>query len=130
MRATKTKAKAVTLPVIHATIAEKSWDVNVISQTKNTVLAYVDDLIAARIADPRFRPGMIQQKVQLELALSLVLAREKAQMSRSQLAERTNISERIISQIENGDGNPSLQTLVRLSIALQQPLSVTVGHSL
>lgn len=118
------------LPGIHATIAEKSWDVNVISQTKNTVLAYVDDLIAARIADPRFRPGMIQQKVQLELALSLVLAREKAQMSRSQLAERTNLSERIISQIENGDGNPSLQTLVRLSIALHQPLSVTFGHLL
>ncbi|WP_367377149.1 helix-turn-helix domain-containing protein [Levilactobacillus cerevisiae] len=101
-----------------------------ISQTKNTVSAYVDDLIAERMVDPRFRPGMIQQKVQLELALSLVLAREKAQMSRSQLAERTNISERIISQIENGDGNPSLQTLVRLSIALHQPLSVTFSHSL
>lgn len=52
------------------------------------------------------------------LAYQLLMAREKANMTQRQLAEKTGIYQADISKIERGIGNPSLSTIVRLADGL------------
>lgn len=68
----------------------------------------------------------IQKKTDLNhiLAYKLLLAREKANMTQKELAEKTGIYQADISKIERGIGNPSLQTLKRLADGLDMELDV------
>lgn len=58
------------------------------------------------------------------LAYKLLLAREQANMTQKELAEKTGIYQADISKIERGIGNPSLQTLKRLADGLDMELNV------
>ncbi len=58
------------------------------------------------------------------LAYKLLLAREQANMTQKELAEKTGIYQADISKIERGIGNPSLQTLKRLADGLDMDLDV------
>lgn len=58
------------------------------------------------------------------LAYRLLLAREKADLTQKQLAERTGIYQADISKLERGLSNPSLSTLKRLADGLEMDLQV------
>jgi XRE family transcriptional regulator, regulator of sulfur utilization len=49
-------------------------------------------------------------------------------MSTSELAREAGLSKTIVGRIENGDGNPSIETLWRISTALQVPLGHLLGE--
>jgi len=87
----------------------------------------VDDLIQRMMKDPKFKTGFEEALVQLELAVTVFQTREAAGMSQKELAGGANINLKTISQIENGTGNPSVKTLVRIAQALNQPLSISIG---
>src|SRR6201999_2260722 len=57
--------------------------------------------------------------------VSLSLRRERARtgLSLTELAKRAGIAKSTLSQLENGTGNPSLETLWALGTALGVPLS-------
>jgi len=61
--------------------------------------------------------------VEREVAKRLRSAREKADMSQSDLADAANIDRKTINRIENGHFSPSLETLTRLCSALDTKLS-------
>ncbi len=58
------------------------------------------------------------------LAYNLLMARENANITQKELAERTGIYQADISKIERGIGNPSISTLKRLADGLDADLTV------
>lgn len=58
------------------------------------------------------------------LAYQLLLARERANITQKELAERTGIYQADISKIERGLGNPSLSTLKRLADGMDMELRI------
>src|SRR5690348_10488835 len=49
-------------------------------------------------------------------------------MSTSELAREAGLSKTIVGRIESGEGNPSIETLWRISTALQVPLGYLLGE--
>ncbi len=58
------------------------------------------------------------------LAHRLLMAREKANMTQKELAEKTGIYQADISKLERGLGNPSIATLERLADGLEMDLQI------
>jgi y4mF family transcriptional regulator len=61
-----------------------------------------------------------------EIGLQLRERRQLLDMTQPELAALTDVSTRTIQQVENGKGNPSFETLIRLadSLGLQIELSL------
>src|SRR4051812_49584751 len=57
------------------------------------------------------------------IAFSLRREREHAGLSLSELAKRAGIAKSTLSQLETGSGNPSVETLWALGVALDVPFS-------
>lgn len=62
------------------------------------------------------------------IAASIRSERERAGLSLSELARRAGVAKSTLSQLESGTGNPSLETLWALSVALDVPFSRLVDH--
>lgn len=60
------------------------------------------------------------------IARTLRREREGAGLSLSELARRSGVSKATVSQLENGAGNPSVETLWALGVALDVPFAVFV----
>jgi transcriptional regulator with XRE-family HTH domain len=57
------------------------------------------------------------------ISAALRRERERAGLSLSELAKRANIAKSTLSQLESGVGNPSVETLWALGVALDVPFS-------
>src|SRR6266511_4623092 len=57
------------------------------------------------------------------IAFSLRRERERAGLSLSEVAKRAGIAKSTLSQLESASGNPSVETLWALSVALDVPFS-------
>lgn len=62
------------------------------------------------------------------IARTLRREREAANLSVSELARRAGISKATVSQLESGAGNPSVETLWALGVALGVPFAVLVDQ--
>lgn len=60
------------------------------------------------------------------LALALRREREGAGLSVSELARRAGVSKATVSQLEGGSGNPSVETLWAIGVALSVPFATLV----
>ncbi|MCI1553255.1 MAG: helix-turn-helix transcriptional regulator [Levilactobacillus sp.] len=89
---------------------------------------YVDSIIEKRMKDESTKADMLNEKAKLDLAVSLMKAREHAKLTQKQLAELAGTSQNAISRVENGNGNLSLKTLTRIADALDQPLAIRFGN--
>lgn len=58
------------------------------------------------------------------LAHRLLMARERANITQKELAEKTGIYQADISKLERGLGNPSIATLKRLADGLEMDLQI------
>ena len=66
---------------------------------------------------------MVRERSGRVLAANLRALREKAGLSLSELARRSDIAKGTLSQLESGSGNPTLETVFSLSNALEVPVS-------
>src|SRR5215475_11189498 len=62
------------------------------------------------------------------IAASIRRERDRAGLSLTELARSAGIAKSTLSQLESGAGNPSLETLWALSVALEVPFSRLVDH--
>lgn len=62
------------------------------------------------------------------IARTLRREREAASLSVSELARRAGVSKATVSQLENGSGNPSVETLWALGVGLGVPFAVLVDQ--
>ena len=83
------------------------------------------DLDAEDIWEDGIEVGKKKIDVVAELAESLIKAREIANITQKELAERTGIYQADISKIERGLANPSLSTLKRLAEGMGMELQLT-----
>lgn len=82
------------------------------------------DLDAEDIWEDGIEIGKKKIDVVTELAESLIKARENANITQKELAERTGIYQADISKIERGLANPSLSTLKRLAEGMGMELQL------
>ncbi|WP_312169698.1 XRE family transcriptional regulator [Microbacterium sp.] len=68
------------------------------------------------------------EEVRTRIARTLRREREAAGLSVSELARRAGISKATVSQLESGAGNPSVETLWALGVALDVPFAVLVDQ--
>lgn len=68
------------------------------------------------------------EDLRTRLARTLRREREAASLSVSELARRAGVSKATVSQLENGAGNPSVETLWALGVALGVPFAVLVDQ--
>nr|WP_314845426.1 XRE family transcriptional regulator [uncultured Microbacterium sp.] len=68
------------------------------------------------------------EDLRTRIARTLRREREAAGLSVSELARRAGISKATVSQLESGSGNPSVETLWSLGVALDVPFAVLVDQ--
>jgi transcriptional regulator with XRE-family HTH domain len=75
------------------------------------------------------RETNIPRLVSLEVARLLRSERVRRGMSMTQVAEKSGLSRQMISYIEQGMRNPTLDTLLRIAIALDVDLSKLIKRA-
>lgn len=73
---------------------------------------------------PEVRAEYDALEPEFSLMRALIDARLETGLTQKQLAERTGISQSDISKFENGNGNPSVQTLRRLAAGLGKSVKI------
>ena len=62
---------------------------------------------------------------EFQLIREMIKARREAGLTQKELAERTGLQQSNISRIENGNGNPSLETLNKIAQGLGKKLVIS-----
>ena len=70
-------------------------------------------------------PEMEEYDIDVEVRDLVISARNAANLTQKQLAQRSGVSQSNISKIENGNYHPSLSTLKRIADALGKRLVVS-----
>ncbi len=92
----------------------------------------LQEAIAKKMEDPEFKAEWDALEPEFQIVRAIIEGREEKGFTQAQLAEATGINQANISRLENGTGNPSLQTLKRLAAGMGMKLKlefVPVQHS-
>ena len=73
---------------------------------------------------PEFKKEFDELDDEFQLLRALTEARKEAGMTQQQLAEKSGVHQVNISRIENGTGNPSVETLQKLAKGLGKRLII------
>lgn len=85
----------------------------------------IDEFIKQRCEEsPSFKLAWEEVKSEDDLSMSMIRARNIANLTQSQLASITGIDRKTISLIENGEGNPSVDTLKKIARATNTYLQI------
>ncbi len=84
----------------------------------------VNDFLYALARSPDFKAAWTDTRPELEITRFLTEARREKGLTQEQLAELSGVSKSEIELLENGKGDPSLQTLKRLATALGKNLQL------
>jgi len=82
-----------------------------------------------QLKDPEVRAEWDALDPEFAIIQALIDARKKAGLTQKQLSELTGIAQGDISRLENGNGNPSLNTLRRLATATGTTLKIEFAPS-
>ena len=74
--------------------------------------------LEAELGDPEFKQLYNSEMVKLKLGLQIIAMRERRHITQKQLAERTGTTQSVISRIERGNQNCSVETLLSIAKAL------------
>lgn len=77
-----------------------------------------------QLQDPEFKKEWDALEPEFQVIRAMIDARRQKQLTQKELAEITGIAQADISRMENGNANPSLQTLKRLAAGLGMALKV------
>lgn len=99
---------------------------NVVVDTGGYGISWNDelDIESEEIWENGTKIGNISNDVLVELGYNLTLARENANITQKELAQKTGIDQANISKIERGIANPSLSTLKRLAHGMGMQLKI------
>lgn len=77
-----------------------------------------------QLRDPEFKKEWDALDPEFQVIRAMIDARQQKQITQKELADITGIDQADISRIENGNANPSLQTLKRLAAGLGMAVKV------
>jgi DNA-binding XRE family transcriptional regulator len=78
-----------------------------------------------KLKNPEFKEAYELEKVKVALAQKIAETRDEHNLTQSELAERMNVSQQFISQIESGEGNLTLETLLKLAQSLNTGIRIS-----
>ncbi len=84
----------------------------------------LQDSLKERLKDPEFRAAYEYESIVQELALKIARLRQEVGLSQKGLAEMLDTKQQVISRIENGNQNLSLNMLYKISKVLGVNLAV------
>jgi len=82
------------------------------------------EFLAEQLKDPAIRAEWDAMEPEFAIIQAIIDARKNAGLTQKQLSERTGINQGDISRLENGEANPSLNTLKRLANATNTKLRI------
>lgn len=82
---------------------------------------YLDE----NLRDPAFAQEWEDQEPERQLMTEIIAARKAKGLSQKELAERCGMKPSNLSRIENGNGNPSLTTLLKIAHGLGKQLKIS-----
>lgn len=85
-----------------------------------------EDFLAEQLKDPKVKKEYDALESKYALIESIILARKEKNLTQKELSELTGISQADLSKIENGNTNPSLNTLLKLAKGLGKKLQVSL----
>lgn len=77
-----------------------------------------------QLNDPEFKTEWDATEAEYQIIKSMLEVRRRNNITQKQLSELTGIAQADISRIENGNANPSLQTLERLAEGMGARLKI------
>lgn len=77
-----------------------------------------------QLKDSAFKAEWDASEAEYQIIKSMLEARHRKDITQKQLSEITGIAQADISRIENGNANPSIQTLVRLAEGMGMRLKI------
>jgi len=77
-----------------------------------------------QLQDPEFKKEWDALEPEFAIIQAMIDARKSTGLTQKQLSERAGIAQGDISRIENGNANPSLNTLKRLASAMDMTLKI------
>lgn len=83
-----------------------------------------NEILKEDLKDPKLKAEYEQWEQELQLRMALAKARKKANLSQTELAEKTGLSQQAISRIETGYTNATLGSLIKYISALGVQLTV------
>lgn len=84
----------------------------------------LEKVLEEKLKNPEFKKEYEALQPEYELVSEILSARIEKGLTQKDLAQLTGISQADISRIENGDANPTLDTIQRLAVALGCTLSI------
>lgn len=88
-----------------------------------------DDHKKDLMKNPKFREALKETELEYQIARAIIEARINKGFSQSELAEKLNTRQSVISRVENAKTTPSLSFLKRLASVLDATLKVTFKQS-
>ena len=93
-----------------------------------------DKFVEEQLKDPEVRAEYDALEPEFTIMQALIDARKNTGITQKQLSECTGIAQSDISRLENGNANPSLNTLKRLAAAMDMTLKIeftpSVGNNI
>lgn len=84
-----------------------------------------DEIFNEMMKDPEVKREFDALEPEFQLIREMIKARREAGLTQKELAERTGLQQSNISRIENGNGNPSLETLNKIAQGLGKKLVIS-----
>ena len=88
---------------------------------------YREDLQKKLDTNKRFKLLFEIESAKIKLTTKLTGMREDMSLTQAELAKKMGVSQQLISKIESGDDNISLETLVKFVYMLGMTLKIEVG---
>lgn len=83
------------------------------------------ELLNEELKDPKFKKEWNNLDAEFQIIRAMIDARNEKEITQKDLSNMTGISQGDISKIENGNANPSINTLKRLAKALGKDLKIS-----
>jgi len=87
------------------------------------------EFLNEQLENPEIREEWDALEPQFVIIQAIIDARKNTGLTQKQLSERTGIAQADISRLENGNGNPSLNTLKRIAAAMDMTLKIEFAPS-
>ena len=95
-----------------------------ISEREDDMSRY-DVFFNEMMKDPEVKREFDALESEFQLIREMIKARREAGLTQKELAERKGLQQSNISRIENGNGNPSLETLNKIAQSLGKKLVIS-----
>lgn len=83
-----------------------------------------DEFLEKQLESPEFRKEWVALEPAYAIIKAMIDARNTNALTSKELSERSGISQSYITQLENGNANPSVKTLQRLADAMGKTLKI------